>query len=132
MIRPFHEDRDDVLGGDPVLSEHLRVLDPATEDPSYWLRFRSSVMTEAARALAQRRLMADITISDVLTSWGRAVVPAALAAAAAGIMLLRAGSVEAPIPTLEQPVPVAELYEAPALLAPEQAAGFVALGPEGF
>ena len=123
---------DDELGRDMVLGERLSALDPAADDPNYWLRFRAAVMSDAARALAQRRLMADLTVVDVLTSWGRAVVPAALAAAVAGLMLLRAGSAEAPAAPLElEPVPVAEI-EVPELLSPQQAVGFAALGREEF
>jgi len=49
-------------------------------------------MTGAAGELARRRVMAELTVSEVLTSWSRTVVPTALLAAAiAGIMLLQAG-----------------------------------------
>lgn len=125
----------DELGRDMVVAERLAVLDPASEDPNYWLRFRAGVMGDAARALAQRRLIADLTVADVLTSWGRAIVPAALAAAMGGIMLLRAGSVEVTPQQVEVvelfPVPVA-VMEVPTLLSPDQAVGFAALGPEAF
>ncbi|MDE0899507.1 MAG: hypothetical protein OSA81_10850 [Longimicrobiales bacterium] len=80
------------LGRDMVLAEALASLDPATKDPNYWLLFRGWVMTGAAGELARRRVMAELTVSDVLTSWSRTVVPTALLAAAiAGIMLLQAG-----------------------------------------
>jgi hypothetical protein len=122
----------DELGRDMDLAERLQVLDPASEDPNYWLRFRASVMGDAARSLAQRRLIADLTVADVLSSWGRAIVPAALAAAMAGIMLLRAGSVEVPAAALEhlEPIPVAEL-ESIELLPPVSVVGFASL-PEAF
>ena len=123
--------RTDELGRDMELAERLGVLDPASGDPHYWLRFRASVMGDAARALAHRRLLAELTVSDVLTSWGRAVVPAALAAAVAGLMLLRAGSVDVtPVAVQLEPFPVAEL-ETLELLSPDQAVGFAAL-PEAF
>ena len=119
----------DELGRDLVLAERLAALDPASEDPNYWLRFRERVMTDAARALAQRRLMAEITVADVLASWGRAIVPtAALAAALAGILLVRGGgdtvTVEASASAQVEAVPVT--------LAPSSAASFVATLPEGF
>jgi hypothetical protein len=124
--------RTDELGRDMMLAERLAVLDPASEDPNYWLRFRAGVMGDAARALAQRRLIADLTVADVLTSWGRAIVPAALAAAMGGIMLLRAGSVDmTAVPVELEPVPVAAI-DMPALMAPDPAVGFAALGPEAF
>lgn len=86
--------RTDELGRDLVIAEALEELDPASRDPNYWFRFRGWVMADAARELARRRLMAELTVGDVLTSWGRAVVPTALLAAAlAGIALLRAGEV---------------------------------------
>jgi hypothetical protein len=82
----------DELGRDLVLAEALAALDPATEDPNYWFRFRGWVMTGAGGELARRRLMAELTVGDVLNSWSRTVVPTALLAAAmAGIMLVRSG-----------------------------------------
>lgn len=94
MSKPF--DRlsgpSDELGRDMVLAEALASLDPATEDPNYWFRFRGWVMTGAAGELARRRLMAELTVADVLDSWSRTLIPTALLAAAmAGIMLVRTG-----------------------------------------
>jgi hypothetical protein len=78
------------LGQDPEIAAALSVLDPASHDPNYWLRFRSWVMSGAARELARRRLMERLTIGDVLEQWARALVPtAALVAALAGMLLLR-------------------------------------------
>ena len=119
----------DELGRDMVLAERLAVLDPESEDPNYWLRFRGRVMTDAARALAQRRLMAEITVADVVASWGRAIIPtAALAAALAGILLVRAGADTATV----EVSPVAQVEAVPVMLAPSSAASFVATLPEGF
>lgn len=124
---PGHTDE---LGRDMALAERLAVLDPAAEDPNYWYRFRTSVMKDAARSLAQRRLIAELTVADVVASWGRAIVPtAALAAALAGIMLMRAASVEvAPV----TPASIAESEPVPVTLAPSAAAAFVAMQPETF
>jgi len=120
----------DELGRDMVLAEQLAALDPASEDPNYWLRFRGRVMTDAARALSQRRLIAELTVADVVASWGRAIIPtAALAAALAGIMLARSGGVDA---TTVDVAPVAQLEPVPVMLAPSSAASFVATLPEGF
>ena len=114
---------------DMVLAERLAALDPASEDPNYWLRFRGRVMTDAARALAQRRLIAEITVADVLASWGRAIIPtAALAAALAGVLLVRTGADT----TTPEVSPVAQLEAVPVTLAPSSAASFVATLPEGF
>jgi hypothetical protein len=75
------------LGRDMALAEALASLDPATEDPNYWFLFRGWVMTGAAGELARRRVIAELTIADVLASWSRTLVPTALLAAT---MLLQA------------------------------------------
>jgi hypothetical protein len=125
----------DEVGRDIALAEALEVLDPASQDPNYWFRFRGWVMTGAARELARRRLIAEITVGDVLTSWARAVVPTAvLAAALAAIVLMRAGTV----PT-QHPIGVEELLMSeipseivPVLLSPDETAGVVAFASEIF
>lgn len=77
-------------GPDPVLGRTFRTLDPGRTDPSYWFRFRSRVVTAAARELARRRMLADLTVSDLVVSWSRTLVPTAvLAAAVAALVLLR-------------------------------------------
>jgi len=90
--------RGDEAGGtleDPVLGKALEVLDPGAGDPGYWYRFHRTVMTMATAELSRRRRATergatDVTVSDVVMSWSRAVVPAAmLAAALAGFLLLR-------------------------------------------
>jgi hypothetical protein len=127
----FQKEPEDIseLAQDMVLAERLAALDPASEDPNYWLRFRGRVMTDAARALAQRRLIAEITVADVLASWGRAIIPtAALAAALAGVLLVRTGADT----TTPEVSPVAQLEAVPVTLAPSSAASFVATLPEGF
>ena len=125
----------DELGRDMVLAETLGALDPATGDPGYWLRFRGWVLTEAAGELARRRLMAELTVADVLTSWSRAIVPTALLAAVmAGLLLMRSGSVhmlgseafEAPL-TAEL-----EMEIMPALIAPDAVAGIVAFASDTY
>lgn len=113
---------------DPILSEAFAVLDPAADDPNYWFRFRGWVASGAAAELSRRRRMVEITVADVLTAWARPLLPtAALAAAVAGIVLLRSG--EAPV---ERLVAVEELLvsemsaeRARILLSPEDAQGFV-------
>lgn len=91
MMHRIHElEVTDDLGRDPELEAALSVLDPASRDPNYWFRFRSWVMTGAARELSRRRFVARLTVGDVLESWARALVPtAALVAAIAGLLLLR-------------------------------------------
>ena len=46
---------------DAELSAALRALDPATDDATYWLRFRAWVVESAAPELARRRLAAGVT-----------------------------------------------------------------------
>lgn len=69
----------------------LRNLDPGHPDDRYWTWFHQSVMTRAVAELAIRREMARASVSDVLASWSRSLVPAALVAAGiATIMTLAA------------------------------------------
>ena len=81
----------EAIGRDIELATALAVLDPAQPDPNYWMRFREWVVTSSAGELARRRLMVELTMGDVMSSWARTLVPAAVAAAAiAGFMLVRA------------------------------------------
>lgn len=90
----------------------LRALDPATDDPNYWLRFQTWVVDAAGPELARRRLMARVTVGDVMSSWARALVPAALAAAAAaGILLVREPATPPPAPLSVEELLVAGLDE---------------------
>jgi hypothetical protein len=92
-------DRLDFEGQDREVSSWLRLVDPASADPNYWLRFQSWVMVNAGPELARRRLMGDITIGDVLTAWSRTLVPAAvLAATLAGLFMARGSTSPDPAP----------------------------------
>jgi len=98
-----HEDGRGVVDGpegpDPVLARSLEQLDPARRDPMYWFRFRDHVLSSSARELARRRLMSELTVSDMLASWGRTLVPTALlAAAVAAFLLMRSEDVPSIIP----------------------------------
>ena len=123
-------------GDDLVLAEALRSLDPASEDPNYWLRFRSWVMAEAASELARRRMIVELTVEDVLASWSRAVLPVALAAAVAAIALIRNTGVEdaAPVASVvgveELLVVEVPLETRPVLLSPDAASGIVAFASD--
>ena len=76
--------------GDSVVSTALAAWDPAAADPGYWPRFQGKVLALAAPELARRRLMADLTVGDVLAGWARALVPtAALAAGVALAVIVR-------------------------------------------
>lgn len=83
----------DELGRDMVVAEALESLDPASLDPNYWFRFHGRVMAGAESELSRRRMLANLTVVDVLASWSRTVVPTAmLAAAVAALMLMQTGS----------------------------------------
>jgi len=72
------------------MDEHLRLesLDPGSKDPGFWLRFHSRVMAEARDELARRRMTGNLSITDVVFAWRKALVPMTLLAAAmAGILL---------------------------------------------
>ena len=125
----------DEVGQDTVLTEALRSLDPATDDPHYWLRFQSWVMAEAAPELARRRMIMELTVEDVLVSWSRAVLPVAMAAAVAAIAFIR--SPQAEVPVVATAVGVEELLVVevpqetqPVLLSPDAAAGIVAFASD--
>ena len=80
---------------DPWVSWALAGIDPGSDDPSYWFRFRRAVTQRAAAELARRR-RGDLTVGDLVVSWSRTLVPATMIAAA-GFLLLRSGSeLEAP------------------------------------
>ena len=132
----MHDEVDyaDELGSDEELAQALGLLEPAQRDPSYWLRFRSWVLSNAAAELARRRLMHELTVADVMTSWARAVVPTAvLAAALAGLLLVRAADVPSPQPVSVEELLVSEVEgeTIPAALAPETN-GAVAFASEIF
>ena len=79
-------------GGDDASEQnhYLAILDPGLDDPGYWSRFRSLVMTRADDELSRRRLAAEEGISDFIQSWSRTVIrAAAIAAAIAGVLFLR-------------------------------------------
>jgi hypothetical protein len=82
------KDELDKEGPDMEVAAYLRLVDPASRDPNYWLRFQSWVLRNAGAELARRRLMADLTVGDVLTSWSRTLVPAAVLAAAVAALLM--------------------------------------------
>lgn len=92
----------------------LRELDPAHRDPGYWHRLKRSILAAAAPELARRRAMEELTVSAVLLSWSRTVVPAALLAAAlAGLLLLRQPVAPGPSPAAVDELLVGELPEEP-------------------
>lgn len=94
----------------------LATLDPEHSDPGYWLRFERWAVNSAAPELARRRRLAVATVSDVVLSWWRALVPiAAVAAALAGVVLLRAWAPAAPIAYMSVDEQILEGVEAPVM-----------------
>ncbi len=102
-------------GPDAGLHELLASLDPDLLDSGYWNRFHRWVVNSAAPELARRRQVVRVTVGEVMASWWRTLVPTAvMAAALAGMVLLRA-SRPASLPVLgveelltaglERPVP---------------------------
>lgn len=81
-------------GGPPFEGDASQVrrallsLDPARRDPGYWRWFHGTVMARAAGELARRRTLADLTVVEVVTGWGRTVVPTALLAAAVAAFVI--------------------------------------------
>ena len=125
----------DEMGRDMELAEALGALNPESLDPNYWFRFKGWVLTEAGPELARRRLMAELTVVDVLTSWSRTIVPTALIAALmAGVVLLRAGTLNfAPLPRAVEVVAAEFEFEVePVLLSPDAAAGIVAFASDTY
>ena len=108
------------------------MIDPASRDPNYWLRFRAWVLTGASRELARRRMMAQLTVGDVVGSWARTLVPTALLAAVlAGVVLWRAG---VPLPVSVEELLVSEIRgeTIPVMASPERAALAVTFAAEAF
>ena len=126
----------DELGRDMEVAELLGHLSPAVEDPNYWMRFKMRVLRAASPELARRRLMGDVTMADVLTSWARAVVPTAvLAAMAAGLVLVmhtHAAPAAAPARVEELLVAGMESEAIPTTLSRTESATQVAFAAERF
>lgn len=86
----FRPSRHDDEGHDPRVGAALSQVDPGRRDAAYWMRFHRSVLHSARFELARRRRDAELTVVGVVSSWSRALLPVAMAAAvAAGLMLAR-------------------------------------------
>lgn len=93
----------------------LSDLDPERRERGYWRGFRARTLAMAGPELARRRELARLTVSDVVASWSRVVVPAALAAAVAGALMLGDGTTPA---EPGEPAVVEELLDAGTEAAP--------------
>ncbi|MCA1788839.1 MAG: hypothetical protein LC667_02970 [Thioalkalivibrio sp.] len=97
MSHRLDETMTDIQGIDMELYAALRVLDPGDTDSGYWTRFSDRVAGAATQELARRRFSASMTVGDVLVGWARTLVPTAmLAAAFAGVVLMRGQAVDTP------------------------------------
>ena len=68
----------------------LDVLDPAADDPGYWLRFQRTIVHRAGPTMADRRRRSHVTLGSVLFTWGRMILPvAAVGAGVAAVLLAR-------------------------------------------
>ena len=118
---------------DLEIGSALEFLDPASRDPSFWMRFQSRVMQGAGPELARRRLMADLTVGDVLTGWARALVPTAvLAAAVAVLVLMRPAPAVLPASVEDLLTAGIETQTIPEALDESEAAASVAFAVERF
>ena len=94
--------------------ELLAALDPDRADPGYWYRFHRWVVAAAAPELARRRRAAGATVGDVILSWRRTLVPAALVTVLlAATMLLRGRPGPAPVTYVDMTEVLAEGVEMP-------------------
>ncbi len=97
--------------GDLEPKAPLEILDPANGDPTYWLRFQRGVMEATEPVLAERR-RARLTMEGVVFSWGRLILPAAVAAAAVASLLIPNEPPAAP--PIEAVAGVEDVLESPA------------------
>lgn len=117
---------------DMELAETLGSLDPANVEPNYWFRFHGRVMAGAGTELARRRMMAGLTVGEVLASWSRTLVPTAmLAAAVATLILIRTGSGALESPTTADGL-LASDEVVPVLQPPEAHTAFASFAAEIF
>lgn len=108
-ILPF-EDEDDDVPSFPGEDPSFEALDPGWTDPGYWARFQERTLALVEPELVRRRRVGErITVSEVVTSWSRALVPVAMAAAAVAVTVLLAHPEESGAPATQR----ASVAEAP-------------------
>ncbi|MBM4184701.1 MAG: hypothetical protein FJ207_10905 [Gemmatimonadetes bacterium] len=122
----------DELGRDVEIAQALSYMDPANDDPNYWLRFRGWVLNGAARELARRRMAARLTVGDVVQSWARAVVPTALLAAAVAGFLMWRGLAPVPMSLEEMLVSEIEGETIPVMASPARTREAILFAVEAF
>ena len=103
--------------------ELLSMLDPGMTDPGYWPRFHHWVVNAAGPELARRRRAAASTVSGVVLSWWRTLVPVALVTAVlAAAMLVRQRPSATPVAYVDVDEILMVGIEAPEMPAFEMAA----------
>ena len=137
MIRriPHDFDSNDDLGPDVELAEAFAHFNPEHQSPNYWICFRRWILENAATELARRRLIHELTVGEVITSWARTVVPVALLAAVLAGLLFSRNQSAVPV----RPIGIEELLVSgvegqtiPAALAPLETSDAVAFASEVF
>jgi hypothetical protein len=104
----------------------LSTLDPERTDAGYWHRMHRWVVNSAAPELARRRRAVEATVSEVVISWWRALVPtAAMAGALAAFLLYQPERPTAPVAYVDLDEMLLEGVDAPVMPAFETA------GPDG-
>ncbi len=115
----------------PRMRRALEALDPSTVEPSYWFLFHRGVMTSLAGELERRSRLAALTVSDVLVSWSRTLVPAAMLAAAVAAFLLLGPFGGSPLPVGVDEL-LADGIGVPAPITTEGGDGVVSFAAESF
>jgi hypothetical protein len=111
---------------DPQIRALLATLDPERMDPGYWHRMHRWVVNSAGPELARRRRTASATVSEVVLSWWRTLVPtAAVAAALAAFLLYGKEAPQQPVAYMDMDEMLLEGVDGPVMPAFETA------GPEG-
>ena len=97
MSHRLEEVMTDLQGVDMEIYAALRALDPGERESGYWDRFSGRVAGGAGQELVRRRAAASMTMGDLVVGWARTLVPTAmLAAALAGVVLMRGEVAESP------------------------------------
>lgn len=92
------------------MNEEMQHLDPERGHPGYWDRFHARTTRLAAPELARRRRNPGMTVSGVVSSWSRTLVPLTMAAAAAALAVLY-GDTRRTAPLDTSPVGVERVVE---------------------
>ena len=103
----------------------LLALDPERMDPGYWHRLHRWVVNSAGTELARRRRAASATVSEVVLSWWRTLVPTAAMAVALAAFMLFHEAPTAPVAYVDVDEMLMEGIDGPVMPAFETA------GPDG-